>query len=438
MISMTCSFNNKIFKTVHSFLKSHFLFLALAATAGSMLTSCEEDPTTIGTGLLPGGDKAVLFSRTDLGLDFYTMYVDSVRSNDTTYIAGDYYNNWFGTTTSEIVTQLNLLSEWDEEEAITVDSVYLVFSIQQYFGDTINPPYVTVYEISEELYKDTVYYSNRPIEHERVIGTYPMEGIKTDTVLKIRIPNAVGEYLLRDTGMLFIKNPLPGQTYTDFRSFFKGVHYLLTNNFEASFMVLNPISSANGIQINYSTPTVPRKAFNLVFSQKNAMYRRVTRDFTTADPDKEIQHINDGVLDTLAYLQGLNGLFPRVKIPQLEQLKSEVPLAINKARLTIPALIDGEDYTDLKAVKVLYLFYTDATGKKIILPDMSLGGAGQYVATKDHYTFDIASFVQEYLEGRIPAPELDIYLPGNIGNSVIFRVNEATEKPKLELTFSKF
>jgi len=402
------------------------------------MTSCEEKPTTIGTGLLPGGDKAVLSSWTDMDLDFYTMYIDSVRSNDTLYIAGDYYNRLFGTSTAEIITQLNLLSEWKEDEVFTVDSVFLVFSIQLYSGDTINPPYITVYEISEELYKDSVYYSNRPIQHQRVIGTYLMEGIKSDTVLKVRIPNSFGEYLLRDTARLFIKNPLPGQTYSDFRSFFKGVHYLLTNNFEASFMVLNPISSANGIQINYSTPTTPRKGYNFVFSQKNAMYRRVVRDFTTADPDKEIQHINDGFLDTLAYLQGLNGLFPRIKIPQLAELKDDLPLAINKARLTIPALIDGVDYTDTKAVKTLYLMYTNASGKRVFLPDMAIGGIGQYVLLKDHYTFDIASFVQEYIEGRIPAPEIDIYLPGNIGSSVIFRVNEATEKPKLELTYSKF
>lgn len=435
---MTCYSNNKIFKTLRSFLKSNFLYLVSAITVVALITSCEEQPTTIGAGLLPGGDKAALFSRTDMGLNFYTMYVDSVRSNDTTYIAGDYYNRWFGTTTSEIVTQLNLLSEWNEKESFTVDSVFLVFSVQQYFGDTINPPNVTVYEISEELYKDSTYYSNKPVLHERVIGTYPLEGIKADTVLKVRVPNAFGDYLLRDTSMLFIKNPPTGETYTDFRGFFKGLHYILVNNFEASFMVLNPISSANGIQINYSTPTNTRKSFNFVFSQKNAMYRRVTRDFTTADPDKEIQHINDGVLDTLAYLQGLSGLFPRVKIPQLEELKDELPLAINKARLTIPALIDGVDYTDTKIVKTLYLMYTNASGNKVLIPDMSIGGVGQYVLLKDHYTFDIASFVQEYIEGRIAAPEFDIYLPGNMGNSVIFRVNAATEKPKLELTFSKF
>ena len=435
---MTSYSNNKIFKTLRSFLKSNFLSLVSAITIVALITACEEQPTTIGAGLLPGGDKAVLYSRTDLDLNFYTMYVDSVRSNDTTYIAGDYYNRYFGTTTSEIVTQLNLLSEWKEDETFTVDSVFLIFSIQYYFGDTINPPNVTVYEISEELYKDSTYYSNKPVLHERVIGLYTLEGIKNDTVLKIRLPNTFGDYLLRDTSKLFIKNPLPGQTYTDFRSYFKGLHYILVNNFNASFMVLNPISSANGIQLNYSTPTVERKTFNFVFSQKNAMYRRVTRDFTSAEPDKQIQHINDGVLDTLAYLQGLSGLFPRIKIPELEELKDEMPLAINKARLTIPAMIDGVDYTDTKAVKTLYLMYTNASGKKVLLPDMSIGGIGQYVLLKDHYTFDIASFVQEYLEGRIPAPEIDIYLPGNMGTSAIFRVNAATAKPILELTYSKF
>jgi len=435
---MTCFFSNKILKPSKTFIRSYFLLIASAVVLLSLVYSCEENPTSIGAGLLPGEDKANVYSRTDLELNLYTMYIDSVRSNDTLYIAGDYYSPYFGTTTAEIITQLNLLYDWDEEEVITIDSVFLILTIQDYYGDTVTAPFLTLYEISELLNKDSVYYSNKPVQHERIITTVALEGIKSDTTLKIPVSIAFGAYLLRDTSMLFIKSPPAGQPPTDFRSFFKGLHYLLVSNTEASFMVLNPISSANGIQINYSTPTVARKTFNFVFSQKNAFYRRVTRDFTTAELGKEIQHINDMVLDSMVYLQGHTGVFPRISIPQLDLLKAELPLAINKARLTIPAFLDGEDYTDLKVAKTLYLMYIDAAGNKVVIPDMNVGGVGRYNATKHEYTFDLAIFVQEYIEGNISLPEIDIFLPGTIQHSAIFKANNATVKPKLELTFSKF
>ena len=48
---------------------------------------------------------------------------------------------------------------------------------------------------------------------------------------------------------------------------------------------------------------------------RNASYNRFSHDFSTASPEKRINHINDGFKDTLSYLQYLNGVYTMISIP---------------------------------------------------------------------------------------------------------------------------
>ena len=57
-------------------------------------------------------------------------------------------------------------------------------------------------------------------------------------------------------------------------------------------------------------------------TNRNACFNRFAHDFSTADPDKKIKYINEPVKDTLSYLQYLNGLYTRIVLPGLENLKN--------------------------------------------------------------------------------------------------------------------
>ena len=54
--------------------------------------------------------------------------------------------------------------------------------------------------------------------------------------------------------------------------------------------------------------------FILDANNRNAAYIRFSHDFNTAQPEKRIQHINDGYKDTLSYLQYLNGVYTKIYI----------------------------------------------------------------------------------------------------------------------------
>jgi hypothetical protein len=141
------------------------------------------------------------------------------------------------------------------------------------------------------------------------------------------------------------------------------------------------------------------------------------------------KHINDMVLDTITYQQSYFGLYTRLEIPGLAQFRGMMPASVNKARLTIPALTNDAELADSKLPQLLLMRYTNSTGRKVAIPDMYLGESyygGFYSADKDIYAFNLASFVQEYLEGRISEPVVEIYLPTNLSKDAIFRVNGAS------------
>jgi hypothetical protein len=224
MNSMINYCSNKGLKRFQSFLKSYSLLIFTALLSLSVLWSCEEDPTKIGSGLLPGDDRAFMVSTDTLRIKAYTMYTDSIKSTDSLYFLGSRYSPWFGTTKADFVTQLNLLKDWNEE-AFIIDSVSLILSIASFEGDTVTDNIMLeMYEISEYLYKDSAYYSNKPVQIESHLGTFHLAGAKADTVLEIRLPSTIAAHLMRDTSKLFISSTEP-----DFREFFKGVYFTLAD-----------------------------------------------------------------------------------------------------------------------------------------------------------------------------------------------------------------
>jgi hypothetical protein len=428
--------SNSGLKSFQSFLKSYSVFFFAALLSLAVLWSCEEDPTKIGGGLLPDDDFATMVSTDTLRINAFTMYTDSVRSTDSLYFLGSRYSPWFGTTTADFVTQLNLFRAWDEESYV-IDSVTLVLSIASFEGDTINDDiWLEMYEISEYLYRDSAYYSNKPVQIEGLLGAVHLAGAKADTVLEIKLPTSIGEHLLRDTSKLFISSTVP-----DFRDYFKGIYFTLADRPTHSFFSLRTGSSTSGIQVYYNSPTSTNGTFSFVLSDKIAKYKRIVHDHSTAEPDKRANHINDLVLDTLAYQQSYFGLYTRLEIPGLAQFRDMLPASVNKARLTIPVLTNATELTDASVPQILLMRYTDVDGRKVAIPDMYLGESyygGYYVADNDKYIFNLAAFVQEYLEGRISEPVVEIYMPTNLARDAIFTVNGATLKPRLELSLTKF
>ncbi|MDZ7739129.1 MAG: hypothetical protein U5K32_08720 [Bacteroidales bacterium] len=137
--------------------------------------------------------------------------------------------------------------------------------------------------------------------------------------------------------------------------------------------------------------------------------------------------------------QSKYGVYTRLAIPGLEHFKSEMPLAVNKARLYIPVYLDQEDYTEDMVPDNLLVRY-DSAGIKRILSDYILQPTffdGTYSKVYNQYEVNIASFVQQYLEGDITEPEIEIFLPEQSSRNLIMKANRgADEGVRFEFTYT--
>jgi hypothetical protein len=267
------------------------------------------------------------------------------------------------------------------------------------------------------------------------------------------LPVSFGEYLIRDTTKLFYSPTEP-----DFRTYFKGIYMRLTPATDPLMMTfsLSSTVSTSGTYNNYiilymhDTAFVNRLYFFILDPvHPNAHYNKIDRDFSTAEPDKRITHINDETYrDTLTYLQSLNGLYTKIVFPGLDSLRKKLlngKFSINKARLYVPVYYDGDQYTVTTVPSSLRLRYTDVDGVKHDVPDYNLDDNHLFYDGKLHkldstYYFNIPSYIQLYLEDKqnIYKPELEIYQGPTVLSSAILRTSKNSKPVRFEMTYTKF
>jgi hypothetical protein len=430
-----------------------FLCLTIFALAAIFIVSCEENPTTIGAGLLPGSDFVLTRSIDTLSARSFTMYDDSIRSdNPSVSYLGQIYDPYFGTTTAGFVTQIRLKPEWDDLP-FTIDSIKLVLYIMDVKGGVEKDVHHTlkISEISEQIYTDKEYYSNREVPLTGyTVDNIILPALQPDTIneLEINLPVSFGEYLTRDTAKLFHNNVKP-----DFRAFFKGLYFELIPASDPLLLSLSLTYENSGYYNNYFVLFMhdaagAAKEYYFIMDAKNtnAAYNKFSHDFTTAQPGKKILHINDGFRDTLSYLQHLNGVYTTITLPGLESLKNNPAfdnIGVNKARLIVPVHVDGDLYDVSSAPSQLYLRYRTKSGAKYLVSDYNSSYSGFFDGRIDttaiKYSFNIPGFVQKYLEdntGEIK-PELEIFQSGGTKN-VILKANNSKSPVKFELTYTKF
>ncbi|MDO9339859.1 MAG: DUF4270 family protein [Bacteroidales bacterium] len=436
---------------------SHQLFkiirLTLFALAAFLMISCEEGPTKIGEGLLPGSDFVTIKSIDTLSVWSYTMYDDSVRTdNPSVSYLGQIYDPYFGTTTAEFVTQIRMAGKWDDLP-FAIDSVKLFLNLLDVKGGSGVTHTLRLSEISQQIYTDSAYYSNKQVPLTGYdVADIQLPVLKSDTVnnIVIKLPVGFGNYLTRDTSMLFHSNTKP-----DFRSFFKGLYFRMYSSSDPMLVALSlappsTLGAYNNYLVLFMHNEVDvQKEFYFILDaiNRNASFNRFSHNFNTASAGKKIEHINDGYRDTLSYLQYLNGVYTKITLSGLESLKNDPAfdnIAVNKARLTVPVYFDGNLYKASTVPSNLRLRYKTKSGYKYDVPDYNIDQYhsffdGTIDTTANLYKFNIAAFVQGYLEDAtgVIKPELELFQGAGTRN-VILKANNSKTPVKFELTYTKF
>ena len=391
------------------------LFILLAAG----FSSCTRNPVKIGINLLPDEDFVSVYSTDTVGVRAYTMYDEmSVSADSTVMIAGDIYDNYFGTTHCDFVTQLRLMSAWVYGE-FTVDSVYFQFSPTKVSGDTTGVHYIRLYETGTELKDDTDYLSVQDPDTIHFLGQYRMPVLKADSSYSIKLDLSVGQYLFRDTTMF-----MPPADF--YKNFFRGLYFGIRSEANPVMISMNTADESFGIIVYYHDKDNITHSYYFWATERAVNYNRFIHDFTTADPDKMIRHINDFYRDTAVFQQSYNGVFTRLDLPSLADFKNINHLAVNRARLYVPVHLDGNKYLEKNLPSKIYLRYRNSENKVYAIPDLVHDVSfmdGSYYTSKDYYIFNITTFVQKYLEGEIESPSVEMFYPASVTQNAIFKAN---------------
>ena len=433
--------------------RAAFFFLATF-----LLCSCEEDPTKIGYDLLPESDFVKVNSIDTLSIWSYSMFDGKARTdNSSLAFIGNIYNSHFGTTSSELITQVRFTPEWDHQP-FTIDSVKLFLKLMSVKGTPGVVHSLRISPLTEQIYTDSAYYSTRQVQADTINGlVVELPALSPDSINFIvkTLPVEFGNKLVGDTSMFFYDNKI-----SDYRSSSKGFYFQLlpsTDPLLVSLYVEPPVPR-NEIHSGYhnffivyvhdASGLKEEYQFILDANNRNASYMKVNHRFDTGVPENRIQHVNDGFKDTLTYLQYLNGIYTKIVFPGLETIRNDDSynnIAVNKATLTIPVQFDGTQFKASTAPAQLLLRYKTANGNKFHVPDYSVDEDNSFFGGKldsvaKAYTFNIAGFFQKYLddvENGIE-PELEVFQPFSSTNSVILKANESRKPLNLEFIYTKF
>ena len=198
-------------------------------------SSCRKKPEKIGNDLQPSNSLvSVAFSdEQDIVASTFTVPKLSTKMLGYTFL-GNNNDPIFGISNFDFYTQFSLSTEsqtWGDNAV--VDSMVLNLTYNGYYGDTLGYMTVKAYEVLEDMYVDSSYYSNMVLECDELeLANHdfsPRPHTAPDTILDrgvLRIP------INPALGQKFIDNEEELSSDSKFKEFFKGLHVQCDINHE--------------------------------------------------------------------------------------------------------------------------------------------------------------------------------------------------------------
>ncbi len=378
------------------------LFLVLI-----LMASCEKEPSSIGLNIQPISDKPLVSYFDSVTVEAYTLQVDSVRADETTFsVLGNMVDPVFGFTDASFMTQITLSSVFFYPgENPQLDSAMLYLAIDDYYGAENTTFTLNVYEVIEPFDYDSTYYSNfDPTNYVGTLKAGTATFTPSDTLVPVKIYPFVSEKLIGDSAAL--------SSYSNFMDHFYGF-YITTERVagDGSLVNFNLLSEDSRVEVFYSNDAEDSLSYNYVINGACARINLFNNDLSEADPALKIQHTGTAVQDSVVYVQGLSGVETYLHFPAIENWTDRIPGGVNKAVLEIPVESDDPTATLFEPAPRLTLYAKDEDGGLVSLSDKSLGDdyfGGYYDKQDNLYRFNITDFYRGFLLGS--REDIDLYV----------------------------
>ena len=375
---------------------------------------CIKEPTSIGLDLKDGYLNAA-FTDT-VTLTAYAVEEDTLNTTGLIFnYLGCFVDEIFGTTTASIYTQLVPSSNGvNFGTSPEFDSIVLTLRYTGgFYGDTLNPFAVKIYELDEDISKDKIYYQHHTIKHKNVNLTYsdfylypkPNTKVKVDTLLGAHVRIRLSD----DLGRRFMKDVKELATADDFKKYFKGL-YIEAAPFRNSGSLVNfsLINALSGIQLYYHDKDSVNKKnqFSIIINSADAVrFNNYKHDYKAGE-QKFVNQIDslktvkerEMLGEKMLYVQSMGGIKTKITFPFVKETFKNV--VINKAELVITNI--GESLEKYPAPNKLGIQAVNSSGTLVNIHDALTGNAnyfgGSYDEKTKEYRFRITRYIQDVIQ----------------------------------------
>ena len=376
-----------------------------------VFASCNKE-SDVGIDIQPEEDLIGLYVTDTTTLLTCTVLEDSLRTDETPkVIVGKYNDAYFGQSTCGLFSQFSIPGNLQDiyfGDGAILDSAVLMLSYDfDFYGDTLVAQTFDVYQMTEMIYKDSVYYSNHPKSfYPGAIGSLtflprPRTSIAvgTDSLpAHVRIPldmNWAQIVFAQSGGTNLSSN-------TNWLTYMNGLYVSPSGN-AGGLLYFDPLDTLTGLRLYYHTAT-DTADFTFVVNSATAYYSYFQHDYTGADGDLTNQLQNPGTTTSnYNYVQSNSGLKTKINFPFLEMWAASLgyPIAINKAQLLVTG--DAASATDDFPLNTrMFLTSIDSVGKEHLLLDMFESSSyygGSLNTTTNEYKINISRYIQGVING---------------------------------------
>jgi hypothetical protein len=406
-----------------------FLFIFLCFGFLVILSACKDEPNQIGLNIQPPNDKLNANATDTTTIVAYSALVDSVKTDKTTTnLLGSLADPAFGTITASIYTQLRLSkTAFSFGTNPVLDSLVLTLQYAGFYGDSTSAQTVKVFELSDSLRTDTVYYSNMEVP------TYGIMLANLTFVPDFRDSVIVGKDTLPPVLKINLSSLTPelGQkllaattdemvTHDAFLRYFYGLVIKADPAYQGGMiMYFNLVSTLTKMSLYYRNDESDSLRFDYVINSFCPRFGNFKHDFSHADWLFKKQVIDKDTLlgKNICYVESMAGVKTMIRFPYLKNYYKDGAVAINEAKLILKGF---ESDPPLAKAATLALVKSDGAGGYTILNDQLEGTTyfgSNYVASQNEYWFRITRYVQDVLKSTNTDFGLELYVSGGAINA---------------------
>ncbi len=419
-----------------------------------LLLACKEEENIVGADLQPNSEKYQLQFTDTSSINAYSV-IDTIATGQMNLnLLGFVADPIFGKSQVGICSQFRLsVTALDFGQEAVLDSIVLTLSYEGYFGDTLKPFIIRVYELDEGIDENKTYYNTSLLAYKPTNLTsatdyycYPTPQTinKADTVSKkpvLRIPlqNTFGTQKFIEKS-----NTTELENNENFLKYFKGLYIVAEGVGEnGSIIYVNMLNPLSNLTLYYHNKEKNALKHSFVVNDK-AMRFTTINHFNYADADGSLkkQLIDKDYSETeeKLFVQASGGVKTIVEFPYIKEMFKDKKVVINKAELVIQRY--GDDYTFFYQPPALDLYYKKdmSLTTAYYLPDYKLGAAyfgGDYNTSKKEYRFRITQYIQNLImNDTLKAYPLHLVVKGaatKANRLIFYGTNPATYENRLRL-----